>query len=161
MAAQLILMNGPLTRLRVVMNRVGDQLLAGAVLALNQDVGVARRDALDQLEQRPHLLALTDDVREAVLAASLLLELLVLGALVDPIDGLSRAYRAGRPAHRLLEEEERARLARLDGAGDRALAADDDDLGLRVDLLEPAQQLDAVDVRQTSDRSTRRRDATA
>ena len=64
------------------MQRVGDQLLAGAVLALNQDVGVARRHRLDQLEELAHLLALADDVRERILAADLFLELLVLLPLV-------------------------------------------------------------------------------
>ena len=44
--------------------RVGDQLLAGAVLALDQDVRVAAGDALDQLEHLVHLLALADDVAE-------------------------------------------------------------------------------------------------
>ncbi len=69
-----------LDAVRVVVNRVGDQLLAGAVLALDQDVRVAGRHALDELEELLHLLALPDDVREAVLAADLFLELLMLGA---------------------------------------------------------------------------------
>ena len=49
---------------------------------------------------------------------------------------------------RLLEEVERAGLDRLDRPRDVALAGDDDDLGLRVELLELADQLDAVDVGQ-------------
>ena len=72
------------------MNRVGDQLLAGAVLALDQDVRVAGGDALDQLEQLLHLLALPDDVGKAVLAANLVLQLLVLGAFLRAIDRLPR-----------------------------------------------------------------------
>ena len=130
------------------MNRVGDQLLAGAVLALDQDVGVAGRHALDELEEILHLLALADDVREAVLPANLFLELLVLGPLLRPLDRLADHVDQAVLADRLLEEVERARLPRLDRPRERALAADDDDLGPGVDLLEPAQQRDTVEVRQ-------------
>jgi hypothetical protein len=49
-------------------------------------------------------------------------------------------------ADRLFEEVERARLPRFDGAGDGALAADHDDFGPGVDVFEPAQQLDPVQV---------------
>ena len=42
----------------------------------------------------------------------------------------------------------RAGLHRLDRLRDAALAGDDDDLGVGVRLLEPAQQLEAVDVGQ-------------
>ena len=141
-------MNGPFEPLAVVVDRVGDQLLAGAVLALDQDVGLARRDALDQLEQLLHLLALADDVRELVAILELLLELLVLALQVGALDRLLEQREDALGVDRLLEEEERAGLDRLDRARDVALAADDDDLGLRVDVLEPAHQLDAVDVGQ-------------
>ena len=130
------------------MNGVGDQLLAGAVLALDQDVGVARGHAFDQLEEILHLLALADDVGEAVLPADLFLELLMLGLLLRLLDGPADQVHQAVLADRLLEEEERARLSRLDRAGERALAADDDDLGARVDILEPTQQRDTVEVGQ-------------
>ena len=58
-----------------------EQLVLTAILTLDEDVRVAGRHALVQLEEFLHLLALADDVREAVLAANLLLELLVLGPL--------------------------------------------------------------------------------
>ena len=60
----------------------------------------------------------------------------------------ARACRAGVRLDRLLEEAEGAGLHRLDRLRDVALAGDDDDLGVGVDLLELAQQLDAVDVGQ-------------
>jgi hypothetical protein len=63
-------------------NRVGDELLYLCRSRPDQDVRVARRHALDQLEEVFHLLALTNDVGEAVLAANLFLELLMLGALL-------------------------------------------------------------------------------
>ena len=130
------------------MDGVGDQLLAGAVLALDQDVGVARRHALDQLEEILHLLALADDVGEAVLPADLFLELLVLGLLLRLLDRPANQVHQSVLADRLFEEEERARLSRLNRAGERALAADDDHLRARVDILEPAQQRDTVEVGQ-------------
>ena len=69
----------------VVVNRVGDQLFTCAVLALDQDVGVALGNGIDQLEELAHLLALADDVREGVLIAHFLLEALVLRALDEEI----------------------------------------------------------------------------
>ena len=97
-------MNGPFGALAVVVERVGDQLLAGAVLALDQDVGVAAGDALDQLEHLVHLLALADDVAEAELVLDLLLEQQVLAEQVAPLDGPleHREQRVG--VDRLLDE---------------------------------------------------------
>src|SRR2546423_9008486 len=47
---------------RVVMNRVGDQLLAGARLADNQNVSIGLRDRLDRFIDRLHLFRRSDDV---------------------------------------------------------------------------------------------------
>ena len=148
MAAQLILMNGRLGALAVVVQRVGDELLAGAVFALNEDVRVAAGHALDQLEHFVHLLALADDVAEAELPLELLLEQLVLADQVAPLDRAleHRQQRVG--FDRLLDEAVRARLHRLDRLGHAAVASDDDDFGRRMDLLELAQQLEPVGVRQ-------------
>jgi hypothetical protein len=56
---------------------VGNQLLAGAVLALNEDVRLAGRHAFNQLEELLHLLALADHVLELVSVLQLRLQLLV------------------------------------------------------------------------------------
>ena len=130
------------------MQRVGDQLLAGAVLALDQDVGVAAGDALDQLEHLVHLLALADDVAEPELPFELLLEQQVLADQIAPLDGAleHREQRVG--LDRLLDEAVRARLHRLDRLRHAAMAGDDDDFGIGMDLLELPQQLEAVRVRQ-------------
>ena len=139
---------GALGALAVVVERVGDQLLAGAVLPLDQDVRIAARHALDQLEHFVHLLALADDVAEAELPLELLLEQEVLA---DEIAALDRALehlqqRIGLDG--LLDEAVRARLHRLDGLDDAAVAGDHDDLGVGVDLLEFPEQLEAVRVGQ-------------
>ena len=130
------------------MNRIRDQLLAGAVLALNQDVRVARRHALDELEEVLHLLALADDVGEAVLPSDLLLQLLMLGAFLSPINRLPDHVNQAFLTDRLFEEVERARLPSFDSPGHGALAADDDDLRPRIHVLQPAQQRNAVNVGQ-------------
>jgi hypothetical protein len=130
-------------------DRVGDQLLADAVLALDQDVGVALGDRFDQLEELAHLLALADDVREGVLIAHLLLQPLMLRALDLQIGGAIENRDDARGIEiRLLEEVERAGLPRLEGPGDRADAADHDHLRRVVDRLQLAQQVDAVRVGQ-------------
>ncbi len=130
-------------------DRVGDQLLADAVLALDQDVGVALGHRLDQLEQLAHLLALADDVRERVLIAHLLLQPLVLRALDLQVGrAIEDRDDAGGIEIRFFEEEERAGLAGFERARDRADAADHDHLRRVVDRLQLAQQRDAVDVGQ-------------
>ena len=63
---------------------------------------------------------------------SLILELLMLGALVDAADSLAESGRPDRlPMTGLLEEEEGARSSGFDRSGNRSLSADHDHLGLR------------------------------
>src|SRR5712692_10057323 len=138
----------PFGALAVVVHRVGDQLLAGAVLALDENVRFAGRHALDQLEEILHLPALADDILELVAVLQLGLELLVLVDERLLLDRFLELVQEALRVDRLLEEVERAGLHRLDRARDVALAGDDDDLGFGVELLELADQLDAVDVGQ-------------
>src|SRR5262245_1523953 len=139
---------GALGPLGVVVDRVGDQLLAGAVLPLNQDIGVAAGYAFHQLEHLVHLLALADDVAEAELPFHLHLE---EGVLVDEIPALDGPLEHGQQRiglDRLLDEAVRAPLHRLDGLRHAAVAGDDDDFRVGVRLLELPQQLQPVDVGQ-------------
>src|SRR5215468_394199 len=57
-----------------VVDGPGDQLLAGAALALDEDGGAGVADRLHQLEDRPHLGRLPDEVLELALDAELLLQ---------------------------------------------------------------------------------------
>ena len=136
----------PLRPLAVVVDGVGDQFLARAVLALDEDVRLARRDALDELEQILHLLALADDVVEPVPIVQPLFQLLVLVEERLLLDGLLELVEQAFGVDRLLQEIERAGLDRLDGPRDVALAGDDDDFRFRIELLELAHELDPVDV---------------
>ena len=62
-----------------VVDRAGDQLLAGPRLALNQDRRVGRRDDLDLLERLLERRALADDLVEVLLGSNFLLEIELLG----------------------------------------------------------------------------------
>ena len=55
----------PLLPRAVLMNRLGDQLLAGARVALDQHGGVGRRDPLQPRDHVVHLRAVADDALEA------------------------------------------------------------------------------------------------
>ncbi len=138
----------PFGPLAVVVDGVGDQLLAGAVLTLDEDVRFARRHALDELEEVLHLLALADDVLELVAILQLLLQLLVLVDQRLLLDRLLQLVEQALGVDRLLEKVEGAGLHRFDRPRNVALPGDDDDLGLGLELLELAHQFDAVDVRQ-------------
>ena len=70
----------------------------------------------------------------------------MLGALLRAVDRAAENRHQPFLADGLFEEEERARLSRFDRARDRSLAADHDHFRRRIDFLEPAQELDAVDV---------------
>src|SRR6266851_3754218 len=59
----------------VEVERAGDQLLAGAVLAMHQDRHVARHQLVEQRVEPPHRLALSDDVVESVPARQLGLQI--------------------------------------------------------------------------------------
>jgi hypothetical protein len=138
----------PLGALAVVMQRVGDELLARAILTLNEDVRIAPGDALHELEHLVHLLALADDVAEPELPLELLLEQQVLADEIAPLD---RALEHGEQRvglDRLLDEAVSAGLHGLDRLRHASVAGDDDDFRVRMNLLELAQELQAVGVRQ-------------
>jgi hypothetical protein len=130
-------------------DRIGDQLLARAVLALDQDVGVAFGHGFDQLEELAHLLALADDVGERVLLPHLLFQALMLGALELQVGGaIEDRDQPRRVEIGFFEKEEGAGLAGFERAGDGPHAANHDHFGRRVDCLELPQQRDAVGVGQ-------------
>ena len=104
------------------MNGVGDQLLARAVLALDQNVRFAGGDALDQLEQLLHLLALADHVLKLVAVLQLRFQLLVFIHQRLLLDGLFQLVEQPLRIDRLLEKVEGAGFDRLDRARDVALA---------------------------------------
>ena len=134
----------PLPLLARVVDGLGDQLLAGAGLALDQDGALGPGDVADQLEDAVHLRVLADDVVEAVA----LLEL-----LAEPQDLVLKRPLLQRPVHHQLQVVRVDRLGqevvgpqphRLDDAVDRAEAGRHDRgdqhpaLGDLADQVHPA-----------------------
>ena len=68
-------------------NRLGDQFLTGAALAVDQHGGARRRHLRNQVEHGEHLFALADDVGEIVALLQRALQLDVLFAQPAALDG--------------------------------------------------------------------------
>ena len=88
-----------------VVNRAGDQLLAGAGFAVNEHGRIGRRDGLDLLQHLPERRALADDLLEVELGADLVFEVeLLLGQLLfqlgDLLETPARSPRRWRSAGR-------------------------------------------------------------
>src|SRR5712692_10721859 len=139
---------GTLGSLAVVVERVGYRLLAGAIFPLNQDIGFARRNAFNQVEELLHLLAPADHVLELVAILQPLFELLVLVRQRLLLDGLLELVEQTLGIDGLLEKVERAGFDRLDRARNVALARNHDHLRFGVELLELPDELDAVHIGQ-------------
>ena len=86
-------------------------------------------------------------VLELVAVLQLGFQLFVLVHQRLAFDGFFELVEQPIGVHRLFEKVEGTRLDRLDRSRDVPLPGDDDDLGLWIELLESADQLDAIDVR--------------
>ena len=138
-AEQLMRDERPAPARRVVVDDLGDELLAGAALALDEHRRVGIRDAADRLVDLLHRRAVADD-RDADLeaAAQLAFETVQVGGQTRHLQGA-----AGDGAH--LVDVERlgdvivgAALHRVDGVVHRVLRRDDDDRRRRRPLRAPA-----------------------
>ena len=132
----------PLPVLARIVDRLGDQLLAGAGLPLDQDRALGPRDVPDQLEDLVHPRVLADDVVEAVVLLELLAE------LEAPRPASARFFE--RPVHdelqvgrvdRLGQEVVGAQPHRLDHPVDRAERGRDDRRDQHPALGDLADQL--------------------
>ena len=161
-AAQLIATNGARRARAQLVNRLRDQLLAGAGLAEDQHRGRRRRGLLEHLIQRAHRRAVADDAAEAAAIVQLPPQRLVLALLlVDLGEPLEQALQLVR-IERLGEVILGAGLDRFDRRVDGALRGQQDHLDV-VDLgLQRLQQLDAAHARHDQigddDRGTEGRD---
>ena len=86
------------------MNGVGDQLLAGAVFALDENVGFRVGHRIHQVEELAHLPAAPDDVLELVAVAQLPPEGDVLGFEFGTLDGAAEHRQDALAVNRLFEE---------------------------------------------------------
>ena len=143
-AAQFTFTNGLSRRERASVDRAGDELLAGAALAADQHGDVGVRDALDQLADLGHALAVAEEHRYFDCCCELLAQRRDLARELPLLERAARAasrVRAPRTACR------RSRSRRASSPARRwscALAGDDDDGHVAIDLLERRQRGEAV-----------------
>ena len=143
---------------RELVERLRRELLAGAALPDQHDGGRGRRHARQLVVQHLHALRAAEYAAEAAHAPQLVPQ---LADLVLQRGGFLRM-----PQHRLHTLQVRglyqviagARPQRRHGAVDGGVAGDDDDFG-RFRLIELAQQLDSLSVREAQDQSAAHRDA--
>ena len=119
----------------------GDELLARAALAVDQDGGVGRRDLEDLLPEVLDERVVADDL---VVLLGLLLEVLAFPAEARLLEGVADAEEDALAVERLLQEIEGPELGRLDGRLDGALPRDHDDLRDERPLPELGQDLEAA-----------------
>ena len=158
-AAQLTRTNGLSSRATVDVDRVRDQLLAGAGLAAQEHGRVRRRDLLDLGEHLAQRGALADDVAEVELAVQLLVEVPgVLGQLLDEALVLARQV---EPLDRVLQDAadllglprlgdvavDLAEVDRLDEDVDVGERGEDDADRVGAELARLAQHLEARHLR--------------
>ena len=126
------------------MNRLRDQLLACAALALNQNGRAARRNLGDEVEEAEHRLALADDIFEVVALLQRALELddLFFGAM--PGDGGANVGEQLLVVPGLLNEVLRARTDGIDDVADRAVRGNHDDREIGLHLDDAWQQIDTA-----------------
>ncbi len=129
---------------RVGVDGLGDELLAGAAFALDEDGGAAGRDLGDEVEDAQHGLALADDVGEvvALLEGALELEVFFFGAVAG--DGGANVGEQLFVVPGLLDEVFRAGADGFDDVVDGAVGGDHDDRQLGLALLDLRQQLEAA-----------------
>ena len=130
-----------------MMDDLGDDLLAGAGFALDQERRIGRRHALDEIEHRLHRRRQRDQPGEAIALAELLAQVLVLVAerpagerLLDAMMQLVRLLA-------FLEVVERAEPDRLLGRLPSGVRGEQDDLGLGGVGLDRAEHVEPVAVR--------------
>ena len=134
----------PAAAARMGVQRARHHLLAGAVLAEDEDPAVGRCRQQHLLAQVLHHRAVAD---QGVAAVDLGAQVAVLG-LERPL-----AHGVADDQHRLVERQrllDEVEGAELDGAHRRldvAVARDDDDLGVDPPLAQPLQGLEPVDAR--------------
>ncbi len=130
----------------VVVQRLGDQLLARAVFAEDQHGGVGRGGRAEALQDLLHAAAVAHDAFEAELLVELALQLAVGPVDPDALRGLLDDGAQLGHVDRLGQVVGGALLDGLDGRLDVAVPGDDDDLGLGRLGTGLAQDRQAVEV---------------
>src|SRR5258708_19414284 len=131
-------------------NRLGDEFLARAAFATDENRGARRRDLRDEVQKHLHFVALADNVREAEALLQGALELDVFIAKPARFHGLRDlgeqfivGPRLGDVVHRAILESGASHI-------DRTVGGDQDDRELRIATLNLPQHLQTVAVRQAN-----------
>ena len=143
-AAQLTFTNARLARSRVVVNRAGDELLARARFAADENRRVAARDLLDDGQHLLQRAARAHDAVEVVDVLLLVAQVIDLVLEVTQLDRLLDLELHLLDFERLLHEVERADLHRLDRRVDRPERRHEDDGRARLDRPRRPQHVHAV-----------------
>ncbi len=129
---------------RVGVDGLGDEFLAGAAFALNENGGAAGRDLRHQVEDAQHDLAFADDVGEvvALLEGALELQVLFFGAVAG--DGRADVGQELFVVPGLLDEVLSAGADGFDDVVDGAVGGDHDDRQFGLAFLDLRQQFEAA-----------------
>ena len=127
------------------MQQLGDDLLAGAVLAGDEHVGVGGADLRDEFQHRLHGRRAGDELRHAFGAQQAVLQFQLAGAAQGLVQLGVHAdeLRQALVLPRLLNEVAGAALDAFDGQIDVAPRRHHDDRQARIDLLNARQQVEA------------------
>ena len=130
----------------VLVDGLGDELLAGAGLALDEQRGVGGGDAFQPLDDVAHLAAVADHAFEAEFLVQPPVQFQVGPPQPRTVDGPLRGRAKLVNVQRLGQVVEGPFLHGLDGRRDRTEAGQQDDLGIGLGTLGPFEDLQAVDV---------------
>src|SRR6267143_1285238 len=125
------------------MNRARDELFAGAVVTADQHSRGRRSHLLEQADSVTDRLARADNL---VLLPDFLLQADIFIDEHDVLQGIPQGQQDAIGVERLFEKVVGAQLRRLHGGLNRAMTRDHHDLGLRIELAETFQRLEAVHV---------------
>ena len=133
-----------LTAVRAVVQRTRDQLLAGAALTPNQHRDIRVGDTLDQVAHLGHGRAVAEQHRVAGLLLDLIAQRCHFLRELPLSERVAKQDLELGVLERLADEVGRAELHRLHDRGGAALAGDDDDRHVPVDLPECGKRRQAV-----------------
>src|SRR5690606_7464329 len=137
---------GALLAGRLLVDRAGDELLAGPALPHDQHAGTGGGDGLDDGVDLPHLLGLPEHLAVAGEALEAPLELAVGRLDLVLVQGPGDERLEAVEVQRLGQVVVGAAAHRLDGRRDRALPRDDDDLTIDALLAHAGEELEAVEL---------------
>ena len=131
----------------VEVHRPGDQFLAGAGFAEDEDGRIGLNNLFHLLEDRLHRRTAADHVGKMVFAAQLLAQVLILGNEAALFQGVVEENFQFFNVDRFSEVIKSPLFHRLDCRLGRSVSGHEDDMGLRCLLFDPAQNIEAADPR--------------